>query len=319
MPPIFGGNDSTFFLGCLSCIALQALAFWRWANCIPPDALLVNMDECSLGFYMDQGKGTVIIGLPQAGIRASLSLRRSRVTFMAGISSDRAFNLLVPQVLVVNNRQFSLKLITAIERDVGDRLQLWRSHTAWTTSVLMRRYITSLHEKWQSFCPERPLWLIIDCAASHLEPSVLVHARSLGVTPIVVPSHTTHLLQPLDAYVFAHLRTDLRRRWVAARSQSLDSTVSKAQWVSLVADASEHILARRDWKRAFEGTGIIGQQAGLSSRLLQELQWAACPEIPIGMPSLGQASSIFPPKKTINVSQWLHGEAIEPPYIRTLN
>ena len=50
-----------------------------------------------------------------------------------------------------------------------------------------------------------PLLLICDGHASHVTIALFEKARENGVHVLVLPSHTTHLLQPLDVAVFKSL------------------------------------------------------------------------------------------------------------------
>ena len=79
-------------------LASQAYSFYRWANCIPPDNILVNMDECSLAVHVEGCRGTVLRSV-RGAVRASLSTQRSRMTLLASVSTDFGFNAILPQVI----------------------------------------------------------------------------------------------------------------------------------------------------------------------------------------------------------------------------
>ena len=90
-------------------LASQAYSFYRWANCIPPDNILVNMDECSLAVHVEGCRGTVLRSVRGAA-RASLSTQRSRMTLLASVSTDFGFNAILPQVIIANKTQFPSNL-----------------------------------------------------------------------------------------------------------------------------------------------------------------------------------------------------------------
>lgn len=188
----------------------------------------------------------------------------------------------------------------------------------------MCSYLRLLHENWQSYCPEKPLTLLFDCAACHLHSTVRSLAKTLGLQVLVVPAGATGTLQPLDAYIFRTLRCEIRRQWTQTKSEAAEGVVSREAWLRVMATAVETVLSHRDWQRAFEGTGVTKQQNCISSHALKALQWDECPKIPAGRPSVGQASCIFPSRGagSGNIEAWVKecaGDDSLIPYIRTLN
>ena len=63
-------------------LASQAYFFFQWANCIPPENILVNMDECSLAMHVEGCRGTVLRSV-RGAVRASLSTQRSQMMLLA--------------------------------------------------------------------------------------------------------------------------------------------------------------------------------------------------------------------------------------------
>ncbi|CAL1161131.1 unnamed protein product [Cladocopium goreaui] len=284
----------------------KAYSFYRWANCIPPDNILVNMDECSLAVHVEGCRGTVLRSV-RGAVRASLSTQRSRMTLLASVSTDFGFNAILPQVIIANKTQFPIKFMKFLDPAITDRLKIWRGATAWNTAAFMCSYLRLLHENWQSYCPEKPLTLLFDCAACHLHSTVRSLAKTLGLQVLVVPAGATGTLQPLDAYIFRTLRCEIRRQWTQTKSEAAEGVVSREAWLRVMATAVETVLSHRDWQRAFEGTGVTKQQNCISSHALKALQWDECPKIPAGRPSVGQASCIFPSRGagSGNIEAWV--------------
>jgi hypothetical protein len=54
----------------------------------------------------------------------------------------------------------------------------------------------------------RPLLLIIDGHASHISLKILNLLRSNQIICLMLPSHSTHALQPLDVVVFSSVKRD---------------------------------------------------------------------------------------------------------------
>ena len=53
----------------------------------------------------------------------------------------------------------------------------------------------------------RPVLLIFDGHSSHITIDVIEYARSNGLHLLCLPSHTSHILQPLDVGVFKSFKT----------------------------------------------------------------------------------------------------------------
>ena len=246
------------------------------------------------------------------------------MTLLASVSTDFGFNAILPQVIIANKTQFPIKFMKSLDPAITDRLKIWRGATAWNTAAFMCSYLRLLHENWQSYCPEKPLTLLFDCAACHLHSTVRSLAKTLGLQVLVVPAGATGTLQPLDAYIFRTLRCEIRRQWTQTKSEAAEGVVSREAWLHVMATAVETVLSHRDWQRAFEGTGVTKQQNCISSHALKALQWDECPKIPAGRPSVGQASCIFPSRGagSGNIEAWVKecaGDDSLIPYIRTLN
>ena len=103
-------------------LASQAYIFFQWANCIPPENILVNMDECSLAMHVEGCRGTVLRPV-RGAVRASLSTQRSRMMLLASLSTDFGFNAILPQVIIANKTQFPIKFMKSLDPAITDRLK----------------------------------------------------------------------------------------------------------------------------------------------------------------------------------------------------
>ena len=77
------------------------------------------------------------------------------------------------------------------------------SEKGWITQEL---YLKWFHFFLASIPPTRPALLIEDGHTSHVSIEVIELARSNGVYLLCLPSHTSHILQPLDVGVFKSLK-----------------------------------------------------------------------------------------------------------------
>ena len=95
-------------------LASQAF-FFQWANCIPPENILVNMDECSLAMHVEGCRGTVL--------RSVRGAQRSRMMLLASLSTDFGFNAILQQVIIANKTQFPIKFMKSLDPAITDRLK----------------------------------------------------------------------------------------------------------------------------------------------------------------------------------------------------
>ena len=277
---------------------------------------MVNMDELSLSWHLEP-RGTVLRAY-HGGIRVRSDQRRARCTCIASISSDHAFNLLLPTIFVGNTHQFDLSF-TRTARARYHSLFVWRERSAWMTHQLMQRYLEVL----AALPRDKPLILLCDMCPSHLGLDIFTFAQARGVRMVMVPTHLTCLLQPLDVCVFRSFRCAIERRWNEARSRAPQGELSKLAWLEVVAGAVQAVLREKEWRRAFLTTGIMEKQEHVARKLLQALGWKQLPVIAPGPPSCGQACQMFPNRRlSFNVSavvEWSDMHSVPAGNVRSLD
>ena len=68
--------------------------------------------------------------------------------------------------------------------------------------------------------PARPVLLLMDSHGSHVSPDALTLARENGIVLFTMPSHTSHILQPLDVSVYRPLKQAWRNELEKFRMES---------------------------------------------------------------------------------------------------
>ena len=76
--------------------------------------------------------------------------------------------------------------------------------------------------------------------------------------------------------------------------------------MSVLFDAMMRVLPCRSWKSAFEMAGALGRQTEVNGPLLRALEWEQAPTLCRLPPSLKDASSIFPLRRRLNVSDYIY-------------
>lgn len=271
------------------------------------------MDELSLSWYVEP-RGTVLRRFCGGG-HIKASWKRARCTFICSIASDANFNSLLPAILIGNNHQFDHQFMRQAAATHGGKVCVWKHSTAWNTQELMKRYIFEI----TSLPCDRPLVLLCDMAPCHLGVETFQYAKHRNLRIVLIPSHLTPILQPLDVAVFRSFRCEFERQWNSARSAAPQGELSKIAWLGAVVRSVENVVRSRDWRHAFLKCGVLEKQAHVSQRLLKSLAWQTLPPIGHGMPGLGQMWQMFPKKrKRLNVPaivQWspdMHGCPAKP-------
>lgn len=102
-----------------------------------------------------------------------------------------------------------------------DRTRFAVSDHGWMEKVVFIDYFTNL------FLPESarlsdissPRILIFDGHTSHVSLSLAVKAKEHNVVLLRLPSHLTHVLQPLDKAVFGEVKREWRKKLSACKGQ----------------------------------------------------------------------------------------------------
>jgi len=272
-------------------------------------ALVINMDEASVAFHLTGLVGTVLrtgrFRRMRCGDRAVLGARRGTITYLATICDDDEVNHLLPQVLLGNSHRFLLKTLREVRAEVHGNIFLWREPSSWNNAELMKRYISLLCNCLGSLLENRSVYLLVDMATCHLHPSVQQFAMTKKLRMLLVPAGMTSVLQPLDTHVFKQFRTKMQQLWLECKSCASDGQVHIRDWLLVVCEAIQAVVASRSWKHAFERVGILSFQTLISPKILKTLEWDSCPHIPDTLPALGQASALFPRRSRANVASWV--------------
>ena len=78
------------------------------------------------------------------------------------------------------------------------------SDNGWITKELFYEWFKMFAEM---IPPLRPVLLVLDGHGSHITIDVIEYARSKEIHLLCLPSHTSHILQPLDVGVFKSFKS----------------------------------------------------------------------------------------------------------------
>ena len=105
------------------------------------------MDETAIGRCFPGLRGTIVntaskLGSPSE--HASLSQRRSYMSYLACVADDRTVQAKLPQVLLGNKHQFTLNFLRSIAGKLPPNIELWRQTSSWNSHSTMRKWLSLL-------------------------------------------------------------------------------------------------------------------------------------------------------------------------------
>jgi hypothetical protein len=248
----------------------------------------LNMDETNLSQVHALKKGTVPnkLVIRHEKIRAApivVDRAHSRTILMAAVCNDPTLQPHLPQVILPRYSKEASPpkhLLDEYEK-TGYPLEYWHNTTGNVTPGVMKAWLTRLRSVVHSHRPTAWLVVVVDCATCHLEHSVLMHARRLGIVLVLVPSRLTWMLQLLDVFVFARLKWNLRRemlRETCARPNVCPTTHHRV-WSN--AKAIRQILVETDWVDLFPRVGLHPNVSDLRAEIRAALP---APEVRARLP-----------------------------------
>ena len=108
----------------------------------------------------------------------------------------------------------------------------------------------------ESIPPTRPVLLIMDGNGTHMSIELIELAQSSGVHLLCLPSHTTHILQPLDVGVFKSFKSYFSKSCSKYLATHPGRVITSDKLASLVADVWPLSLTPLNIMSGFKKTGI---------------------------------------------------------------
>jgi hypothetical protein len=200
----------------------------------------------------------------------------------------------LPQFFLGNERSIPAADLQALRASCARNFFLERGRSAWVNVAAMRRILRFLRTALEPYMAERQPVLLLDALSVHINSVVLAECRAAGIIPVVIPAKLTWLLQPLDTHAFAAYKHRVRKAFMEARVRAADGNVSVAAFLGCVQQAIRSVLQGRLWAEAFDSNGFCTGQAGVSQRVMAELDLAAPLAVPSTPPSLEQLQRLLP-------------------------
>ena len=135
----------------------------------------------------------------------------------------------------------------------------WRfstSNSGWTSDSLAYEWLTTVFEPLNR--PNDPTLhrlLTMDGHGSHITADLIGNCMKHAIDLLILPPHTSHMLQPLDVSVFAPLKRALASETDAA--SRLDSgRIARVEWTSMYSRAREKALTSANNVSGWKASGL---------------------------------------------------------------
>ena len=226
---------------------------------------------------------------------------RSAFTYICLVADDLDIQKALPQVLMVSKKVVPAIQINAIRTMLPPNIHIWHRDSSWLMDkmmALMKMLTKSLAGKIE----DRQIILTADCFRAHITQPVWKDCKAHKMFYAVIPSKMTWALQPCDTHVFAALKRNLQQKCQEAMLARGDGALTTESLFTSLAASITEVVCSRSWAHAFRDTGLLGDQSGVSLRVLQKLGFASVPLVGSELPTLKMLQSVFPKNAVIPIT-----------------
>ena len=214
----------------------------------PPECRY-NMDESGFAIGASQSS-RALVNLRE---KSSWKVIQGKQEWVTAIECVNAAGAVLPPLLI-----FKAKYTNSAWIPINAPLD-WRfstSNSGWTSDAHGFEWLTTIFEP--NTRPEDPSQrrlLIMDGHSSHMTANFIAYCMKHLIDLLILPPHTSHLLQPLDVSVFAPLKRALAEE--TDRVARLDSNrISRTEWVSMLIRARSKALISSNILAGWRGAGL---------------------------------------------------------------
>jgi len=208
-----------------------------------------NMDESGFAVGASQSSRALV------NIREASSWKQigSRQEWITAIECVSAAGTAIPPLLIFKAKHTNDAWIPA--RTPRD----WHfstSSSGWTSDSHGYEWLTRVFEPLtRPEDPTRRRLLVMDGHSSHVTANVIAICMENAIDLLILPPHTSHILQPLDVGVFAPLKRALAAETDAALR--LDAgRIPRVQWVEMYIRARERALIKHNILSGWRSAGL---------------------------------------------------------------
>ena len=253
-------------------------------NLLAKPMQIYNVDET--GVNIVQRPGRVITELGRKKVWAITSAERGKTHTIVSCVSASGHSL--PPMMIYPR----VRLPNDLKKGAVPGTLFACSENGWINCDLYLQWFKFFIE---SLSPARPVLLIEDGHGSHITLEVIKLAQENDIHILCLPSHTSHLLQPLDVGVFHSFKHFFNKACSDLLVSRPGSVVTTQDLASLVASAWVKALIPLNIMSGFRKCGIYPLNPGVITDRQTAPSKALCPpqesSVPLDSPPLQSSSS----------------------------
>lgn len=209
-----------------------------------------DMDE--KGFMMGvAGSAKVVFSKYEKQTFTKQCGNRKWVSFIETIGIKRR----LPMWCIFKGKRYIDDWYSALEHGKGHQISL--SENEWTDNDLGLDWLQTCFEPCTApYTKGEYRLLLVDGHSSHVSIDFIKYALSKKIECLCLPSHTTHLLQPLDVGVFSPLAHSYKTHLEAVTRFSTYN-IDKVDFLTIVQKARNEGMTDKNIESAWRATGLI--------------------------------------------------------------
>jgi hypothetical protein len=213
-----------------------------------------NFDETGFAMGLITGSGSSkAVGSSDNVGRITISQPGDR-TWMTGIECANALGWMIPPFVIAPGKVHLRYWYdqSSLPKDMVVAL----SENGWTNDDLALQWIKHFDKHTKDRVIGTYRLLILDGHGSHITPEFDNYCTENRIVTIYMPSHTSHLLQPLDVGCFGAFKTAYGKLVADLVRQGIFH-IDKADFLAMYCEAHQSIFTESTIKNSFKATGLV--------------------------------------------------------------
>jgi hypothetical protein len=210
---------------------------------------IYNMDESGFAVGTSQSSRALVNIREQS----SWKVINGRQEWITAIECISASGIAIPPLVIFKAKHTNTAWIP---QDTPLNWRFSTSNSGWTSDSHAFEWLSTVFEpSTRPADPAQRRLLIMDGHGSHITANVIAYCMQHMIDLLILPPHTSHMLQPLDVSVFSPLKRALAAETDAA--SRLDSgRISRIEWTSMYIRARQQAFRSSNILSGWKATGL---------------------------------------------------------------
>jgi hypothetical protein len=212
---------------------------------------IYNMDET--GFSIGSMASTKVI--VDSTVKSKWQANPGRQEWISIVECICADGTAIDPFIIFKGKNVSQHWIS--EDIIPDTWSFSANSNGWTSNTLGLEWLSSVFEpKTRAKAEGKTRLLICDGHDSHINGFFISFCMANDTQLLILPPHTSHMLQPLDVAIFGPLKRALTTAMMPLHEARLER-IQKAEWLEAYNKARENCFTSRNISSAWRGAGLI--------------------------------------------------------------